>query len=127
MKDINSELEFNQNSGFILRKIYGETRAHCDGLSQIVEPENLNFTFNFIRDNACGNYKYIRNSTMIFSLNDNYEDGILQFPYYNINIKLKKGSLIIFPPYWTHKHQTSSPKNNTFRYTITTWNCERLI
>jgi hypothetical protein len=45
---------------------------------------------------------------------------------YNISLKMKKGSVIIFPPYWTHLHEVSNLENNTYRYTINTWTLENI-
>ena len=59
--------------------------------------------------------------SIIIALNDDYEGGIFHFPYQDFNVKLKKGQLIAFPPYWTHLHGVESPANGTFRYTINTW------
>lgn len=122
MVDINKKLIFDQNTGYILRKIYGPTRLHTDGISQVYDSSNITF----IKNNRIGTLKMIRNNTMIFSLNDNYEGGELKFPYFDISIKLTKGSVVIFPPYWTHEHEVTELENGTYRYTITTWNCEKI-
>ena len=43
-------------------------------------------------------------------------------PFDNKELKgLKKGQIIAFPPYWTHKHMVNAPTNGTYRYTINTW------
>lgn len=120
MSTINNKIQFD-NTGYILRKIYGPTRCHCDGMSEVYE-KNVNF----IKNNHNGDYKMIRNASIIFALNDDHEGGIMNFPYHNISMKLKKGSVLIFPPYWTHPHEVSEPKNNTFRYTINTWSVQKL-
>lgn len=117
MKYINWHIKFD-HSGFLLRKIYGETRLHVDGCD--IHRSNITFI-----DEVIPNYEMIRNSSIIFGLNDDYDDGIFSFPYHNINIKLKKGSVIIFPPYWTHPHNVSN-LNDTFRYTISTWSFQNL-
>ena len=44
----------------------------------------------------------------------------------DIKVKLKKGSVIIFPPFWTHPHETEDLLNNTYRYTINTWSCQKI-
>lgn len=109
------------NSGYILRKIYGRTRTHIDGnklskqfnimhLQQYQETREINM-----------NNVIIRNLSGIFTLNDDYDGGLFQFPNHNLEFKLKKGSLLLFPPYWTHRHQTTELLNETFRYTITVW------
>mgnify|MGYP003968137707 CR=1 FL=1 len=59
--------------------------------------------------------------TSIVMLNDDYEGGIFHFPNQKISVKLKKGQLIAFPPYWTHLHGVEAVINNTYRYTINTW------
>ena len=121
MQKINSQIELQYNSGYLLRKIHGKTRLHKDGMNEIMES---NITF--IKNNLKGDYHMVRNASVIFALNDNHDGGHFIFPYFNIDIKLKKGSVIIFPPYWTHEHGTTDLENHTYRYTITTWCCEKI-
>jgi len=118
---INDSFSLEYNSGYILRKIYGKTRRHADGIPNI---QKSNITF--IADNKDGIYNMIRNASIIFTLNDNYDGGIFRFPYHDVSLKLKKGSVIIFPPFWTHPHESDYLENNTYRYTITTWSCIKL-
>jgi hypothetical protein len=117
----NSGVSFKFNTGYILRKIFGPTNEHYDGifldkkfnetfLEQYQETREINMNTNIVR-----------NITAIFSLNDDYEGGLFCFPEMELSIKLKKGSVIIFPPYWTHRHCTTKLLNNTIRYTITSW------
>jgi len=120
MKTINNNIKFEHHSGFLLRKIYGKTRLHKDGITEIYNNSNITF----LNENKVEDFRMIRNASIIFSLNDNYDGGEFNFPYYDLSIKLKKGSMIIFPPYWTHEHETNFLKNNTYRYTINTWTCE---
>ena len=68
----------------------------------------------------------VRNASMIFALNDDYDGGEFHFPCQDIHIRMKKGSVIIFPPYWTHPHEVSCIRNGTYRYTINTWALELL-
>ena len=58
--------------------------------------------------------------SFIIALNDNYDEGIINFNRQNIDVKLEKGDILISPPYWTHPHSVSSPMKN-YRYTITSW------
>lgn len=97
------------DSGYCLRKIYGPTRLHKDGI-------NINPI-----DNRYLPIRKIRNMSIIICLNDDYEEGEFYFPSQDYKIKLKKGQIIAFPPYWTHPHMVSEPTNNTYRYTINTW------
>jgi hypothetical protein len=84
------------------KRIYGPTRLHMDYTYHESPPD-------------------LRCLSAIVALNSNYEGGELIFPVQNRTIKLKKGQLIAFPPYWTHPHYTNDLKNNTFRYTATIW------
>ena len=98
------------DSGYCLRKIYGCTREHKDG---VLSKTN---------DKSKSVYKnQIRNMSIIIALNSDYENGEFYFPMQNFKIKLKKGEIIVFPPYWTHPHFVREPTNNTYRYTINTW------
>lgn len=121
LKNVNSHISFEYNSGFILRKIYGQTREHIDGLY-------LDKQFNIIQKQFYSESKYkninntvVRNISAVFTLNDDYEGGLFTFSSHDIQLKLKKGSVLLFPPYWTHRHSTSELLNNTYRYTISTW------
>lgn len=99
----------NSDNSILLRKIYGDTRLHIDGPKSDVRIKEHNV---------------LRELAFILCLNDDYEGGEIIFPSQNREIKLKKGQLLLFPPYWTHPHYTNAPKNDTFRYTVTTWLCE---
>ena len=91
------------DSGYHLRKIYGETRLHFDGIS------------GFNGDNKK------RFLTVIICLNIDYEGGEICFPVQNRTIKMKKADILAFPPYWTHPHYSKDLLNKTYRYTINTW------
>ena len=121
MKEINKHIKFDHNSGYILRKIYGSTRLHVDGINEI-----YNSDINFIHNNKFGDYKMIRNATIIIALNEDYDGGLYNFPYYGVSLRLKKGSVLIFPPFWTHEHEATELMNNTIKYTITTWTCMKI-
>ena len=123
-QELNPQLVFDYNSGMMFRKIYGPTRKHCDGPQSGI---NRNSCLKFIneRDSDKLNVQFIRNSSCIFTLNDDYEDGEFFFTYHNVKFKLKKGSVLCFPPYWSHPHEVSEPANNTYRYTVSTWFCEK--
>lgn len=119
---INPDIIFEGVSKYIYRKIYGNTREHIDGLTDIRRSNNLHV----INRNKQNESIMVRSLTFIFALNEDYIGGELNFPYYDLSIKLKKGSVILFPPYWTHKHSSNNLENNTYRYTVTTWGYEYL-
>jgi len=102
----------SNDTGYCLRKIYGKTRRHTDGVLGYTKTEQL------------VSPKSIRNMSIIIALNDEYDDGEFYFPHQNKKIRLKKYQAVAFPPYWTHPHEVSAPKKGTFRYTINTWLCE---
>jgi hypothetical protein len=96
------------DSGYCFRKIYGATRLHKDGV--IINPVNNRLSV-----------KKVRNMSVIIALNDDYEGGEFYFPKQDYRVKLKKGDIICFPPYYTHPHMVEAPLNRTYRYTINTW------
>lgn len=96
------------DSGYCFRKIYGATRLHKDGV--VINPVNNRLSV-----------KKVRNMSVIIALNDDYEGGEFYFPKQDYRVKLKKGDIICFPPYYTHPHMVEAPLNRTYRYTINTW------
>ena len=102
LKKVEPFLQINNvNSGYALRKVYGKTRMHCDGMNRIEEN--------------------VRTLALIVLLNSNYEGGEYIFPKHDIRVRLEEGDVILFPSLWTHPHLVTPLRNNTFRYTINTW------
>jgi hypothetical protein len=91
------------DSGFLLRRVFGKTDPHVDSPIIYDRPRHL------------------RCMTLIIQLNDDFEGGVYHFPKHSISKRLQRGSLLAFPPYWTHPHSVSPVLNNTIRYTISTW------
>jgi hypothetical protein len=121
MHNVDKNIKINYSTPFELRKIFGETRLHTDGILQIYD-SNISYVNKSKRYNDSKNL--VRNLSMVSALNDDYENGVFNFPNQDIKIKLKKGSVILFPPYWSHPHEVSEPTNNTYRYTMNTWFCD---
>lgn len=105
--NIHPSCRITRDGGYTLRRIYGKTRRHSDG----------------VREKQTD----LRSLSAIVALNSNYDDGIFKFPKQNLQVKLKKGDLILFPPFWTHPHEVSSPSNNTNRFTINCWSIEKSL
>ncbi len=107
----NDKIKIKGQTLFELRKVYGETRIHQDGVfnGDIIETENN------------GKVKTVRSLTIVVSLNDDFEGGIYNFPNQNITIKPKKGTAILFPPYYTHPHAVSAIETGKFRYICSSW------
>jgi hypothetical protein len=94
-------IRITSDTGYILRKIHGQTYNHIDWI--------------YKDKNEC------RTLSVIIGLNDNYDGGYFCFSWQNVVYKLKKGSIIMFPPYWTHPHSVTPIKRGQYRYTINTW------
>jgi len=101
------EINCSGDTGYTLRKITGPTRMHMDGIDPYPGSKSTDNSF--------------RVASIIIALNGDYEGGEFNFPQQKRKIKLKKGQLICFPPYWTHPHGTNPLINGTVRYTINTW------
>ena len=94
------------DSGISLRKIFGATKKHTDGIVSST-PTPLN---------QIGE----RVSSLIIGLNSDYEEGVFNFPQQGCQTRVERGQAILFPPFWTHPHEVSAPVNG-FRYTLNTW------
>jgi predicted 2-oxoglutarate/Fe(II)-dependent dioxygenase YbiX len=99
------------DDGYTLRRIHGGTRRHVDG----------------IHSKTGGFTKLVRALSFIAVLNDDYDGGIFNFPTQNLKIKVKKGEVIMFPPYWTHPHSVTNVGEGQARYTINTWILEKFM
>lgn len=56
----------------------------------------------------------------ILYLNEDYEGGEIEFPTYNLSLKLATGSLIMFPGNMNYPHSVK-PIISGFRYTMPMW------
>jgi len=121
IKKRNHYLNLEYCHDFILRKIFGKTRIHTDGIKEFYHSNVISFTENYLRE-----YRMVRTASIIFALNDDFDGGIFNFNSHDVSFKLNKGSVVIFPPYWTHPHEVSEPQNNKYRYTLSTWACHPL-
>jgi hypothetical protein len=61
-----------------------------------------------------------RQVSVILYLNDVEDGGETDFPYYNLSIKPKKGTLLMFPSFFNYSHLANQPKSNC-KYVIVTW------
>lgn len=98
------------DTGYQLRKIHGSTRNHIDGCMDSVLDENEHIL----------NRNRVRIASIVIALNSDYDGGEFIFTRQDVKIKLKAGQAVVFPPYWTHPHETGE-LNGTYRYTINTW------
>lgn len=105
-----TNLKTTKCGGVTLRKIHGKTKYHQDGP----------YDFNLIENNKI-NIDDIRKFSVIVALNEDYDGGELFFKVQDFKVKLKKGQAIVFPPFWTHPHETRDLENGTCRYTLNGW------
>jgi len=61
-----------------------------------------------------------RQLAIVIYLNDVEEGGETNFYFQNLGVKPTAGMAIIFPPFWTHMHQGTTPKSN-HKYIITSF------
>jgi predicted 2-oxoglutarate/Fe(II)-dependent dioxygenase YbiX len=115
------EIEIIGTTKLQLRKVFGETILHTDGACV----DNVTHPYNNIE------LKSVRILTLVGMLNDNYEGGIYNFPKQEVSIKLTAGSIILFPPYWTHPHSVSKiiKKENelAYRYIYSCWAMDNFL
>lgn len=57
-------------------------------------------------------------------LNDDYIGGELEFVYFNVKIKPKAGTVILFPPNYPYRH-IAHPVEYGTKYSVATWYHER--
>jgi hypothetical protein len=116
VSNYNPDITVVGESQFELRKVYGRTRLHKDGIF-----DNL-FTLSNLQK-----IKSIRSLTMVITLNDDFEGGIYDFPNQNVAFKPKKGTAICFPPYYTHPHSVSQVEQNKYRYICSAWGLDDFL
>lgn len=100
-----------QDDGYTLRKIFGGTKIHIDG----------------VHSKTAGFKNFVRCLSIIIVLNDDYDGGIFNFPNQGLKFRVQKGQAVMFPPYWTHPHSVTSVGEGQARYTINTWIMEKFI
>ena len=62
----------------------------------------------------------IRDISVVGYLTDNFEGGETFFDRQKLKVKPQKGSVLVFPSYYTHPHQ-SLPVSEGKKYCFTTW------
>lgn len=111
MTEIHDIFKSVQDDGYTLRKIFGGTKLHCDG----------------IKSKVGGFTNFVRCLSIIIVLNDEYDGGVFCFPNQELKFRVQKGQAVMFPPYWTHPHSVTSVGQGQARYTINTWILEKFI
>lgn len=95
---------------------------------------NWNFDINFCEEIQIGKYeqggkynwhidtrsneKIVRKLSVSILLNDDFEGGEFEFKKENLNVTLKKGSILVFPSYLEHR---IAPVISGVRYSAVAW------
>ena len=58
--------------------------------------------------------------SMVACMSDGFEGGELEFPYFNLKIKLEKNSLVLFPSNFPYTH-IAHPVTSGSKYSLVTW------
>jgi len=61
-----------------------------------------------------------RQLVALWYLNDVEEGGETDFAFQEVSVTPKKGTLVLFPPFWTHEHR-ARVVNKGVKYIATTW------
>tara|TARA_B100000287_G_scaffold429364_1_gene482524 strand:+ start:866 stop:1558 length:693 start_codon:yes stop_codon:yes gene_type:complete len=103
-----------------LAHIYKYNLIHCHSLhAKMYEPGKDFFEWHI--DSSPTNWlTYSRELVAMFYLNDVTEGGETEFLPHMVSIKPTKGSLVIFPAGWTHKHRGKMPISNK-KYILNFW------
>jgi hypothetical protein len=57
---------------------------------------------------------------VLMYLKDVEQGGETQFPFQSMQVKPRAGLMVLFPPYWTHPHQGTSPISG-YKYNLTSY------
>jgi Rps23 Pro-64 3,4-dihydroxylase Tpa1-like proline 4-hydroxylase len=61
-----------------------------------------------------------RQLVMLWYLNDVEQGGETDFLYQDISVTPQQGTLVMFPPFWTHEHRARKVERGV-KYIATTW------
>ena len=54
-------------------------------------------------------------------LNDDFKGGETDFPYNNLTVKPKTGTVLVFPPTWQYPHRGLPVKSGNAKYIMSTY------
>ena len=97
------------DSGYKLERMFGEIPIYVSKNDDLIN-----------KDDSINKDLKLTIMNIIICLNQDYEGGEICFPKQNKTIKMKKGDILLYPPYWTHPIYSNDLLNKTYKYTITT-------
>ena len=118
-KDSYFETKVNECMAVVLEKY---TRFYpyfyCDNVLEYQLREITGPTLEHI-DHPIDSEYDVRNVSVIFGLNSDYEEGEFYFRQQDYKTTVKRGEALVFPVYYFYPHEVSAPIGS--RYTINTW------
>jgi hypothetical protein len=63
---------------------------------------------------------HMRTVAVILYLRDIEAGGATEFPFQQVKVQPKAGTMLLFPPFWTHPHRGASPKS-AVKYNLTSF------
>lgn len=107
--------------------LYASVIPYCERYN--IHPQLYPEWFNLLKYNDGQEYKphsdggdstIPRQVSALCYLNNNYDGGEIEFPYFKVKIKPEPGMLILFPSNFAYAH-AAKPVTNGFKYTLVTW------
>jgi len=97
------------------RKCYELPLSSSEGMNLLKYTGNAEYHRHY--DHGPNNARVL---SMVASMGDDCDGGELEFPYFDISLKLKKGSVILFPSNFPYTH-IAHPVTNGVKYSLVTW------
>lgn len=63
---------------------------------------------------------HMRTVAILLYLRDIDSGGATEFPFQQVKVQPKAGTMVLFPPFWTHPHRGASPKSGV-KYNLTSF------
>lgn len=123
-KDIDETLKQSLTRGLSriagLHPFFGANRFHDIGYN--LQRTAVGQFYHWHIDSGPGDFAK-RQLVAIWYLNDcPGPGGETEFYFQNVSVRPQAGTLVLFPPFWTHLHRGSTLKSGT-KYIATTWVC----
>jgi predicted 2-oxoglutarate/Fe(II)-dependent dioxygenase YbiX len=120
----NSLLQNIHNQFYIMLLAASNPYVSKYGINESLYHEGYNLLKYGVDEEYKGHYDGGTNTGRAISaicyLNDDYEGGEIEFPYFNVKIKPEAGMLILFPSNFAYRH-IAHPVTSGTKYAMVTW------